>query len=405
MNEIELTENEFLAIKVEQPFGSYYSVKLHADFLLERAYSKSADIVDNEMSGAQRRITNERISDIRSFIDSEEASFPNAIIIAANYDESDVLVEEDDRWKVEAINEKLSLYKLVIPSDKKICSVVDGQHRLFSFEGAKNKSMELNCALYLDLVPSLQASVFATINFNQKPVDKSLAYNLFGYQLDNIEPSSWSPDLLAVNLCRYFSEDAGSFFYHHINYRLAKRNVPKGFWVISTASFVDGIVSLISKNPKDDRYKINKKGVFGVRGRKALVDDRSYALRQAYIDENDEAIKQVVAGFFSALQANFQVKDTDKHILVSTIGIKALFSVLNDILKQKGVSKTTVTSFEKLLKKTLTIKYGDRDFFSSSTKGQKRLYNCLHSKVFDVPIDQLVPMEELPQYRAALGMS
>ncbi|MCR9645965.1 DGQHR domain-containing protein [Vibrio parahaemolyticus] len=405
MIDLKLSENEFLAFRVDQPFGSFFTVKLTAEFLLERSYSKSADLIGDEITGSQRKLRSRRMDEIRDFIDSDEASFPNSIILAANYDSDDVLADEDDRWTVEAINEELSLYKLKIPSTKKVCSVVDGQHRLFSFERSKNKDMQLNCSLFLDLVPSLQASVFATINFNQSPVDKSLAYNLFGYQLDTLDSEYWSPDLLAVNLCRFFSENEDSFFYGHINYRLAQRNVQEKYWVISTASFVDGVVSLISKNPKEDRYKINRKGMLGLAGRKVLSPDDEYALRQYYISGNDVAIKQAIDIFFSSLQSVFNIADDNKHVLVSTIGIKALFKILGDYLKINGVNKTSLSEVNKYFERLKKIDLDNRQFFSSSTKGQKRLYNCMYSVFFDVNIDSLARDDELAEYRKVLNPS
>ncbi|MFA0162135.1 DGQHR domain-containing protein [Vibrio splendidus] len=402
MIDFKLAHNEFLAFRVDQPFGSFYTVKLTAEFLLERSYSKSADLVGDEITGGQRKLRSKRIDEISDFIDSDEASFPNSIILAANYNSDDVFADEDVRWTVEVINEELSLYKLKVPSEMKICSVVDGQHRLFSFERAKNKGMQLNCSLFLDLVPSLQASVFATINFNQAPVDKSLAYNLFGYQLGHTDSEYWSPDLLAVNMCRFFSEKEDSFFYGHINYRLAQRNVKDGYWVISTASFVDGVVSLMSKKPKEDRYKINRKGVLGLAGRKALNSDENYPLRQYYISGNDEAIKQAIDMFFSSLQEVFKIKDADKHVLVSTIGIKALFNILSDYLKINGVSKKALSEVKKCFVRLKKVDLKNRDFFASSTKGQRRLYNCIYSVFFNVNIDKLVNIDELPDYRKVL---
>ncbi|WP_335900940.1 DGQHR domain-containing protein [Shewanella algae] len=404
MIDLDLNENEFLAIKVEQPFGTFYTVKLTASFLLKRAYSKSADLIGDEMSGAQRRIKNTRIYEISRFIDSGEASFPNSIIIAANYYSNDVWAEEDDQWRVEEINENLSLYKLTVPTDKKLCSVVDGQHRLFSFASSENKDMQLNCSLFLDLIPSLQASIFATINFNQAPVDKSLAYNLFGYQLDSLDVEYWSPDLLAVNLCRYFAERKESFFYGHVNYRLAKRNVKDNYWVISTASFVDGILSLISDNPKEDRYKINKKSMLGSAGRKILEDDDRCPLRQLYIAGNDEAIKEVVEIFFSSLQEVFSIKNTEKHVLVSTIGLKTLFNILGDFLRRNGVRKSAFKGLKSSFERSKSIRFEDKNFFSASTKGQKRLYNCLQVKFFGTKIDTLVKEEELAEYRGVLNL-
>lgn len=53
-----------------------------------------------------------------------------------------------------------------------------------------------------DLPLAYQAYLFATININQRKVDKSLAYEQFGYNLDDEEPESWAPDKLAVFFTR-----------------------------------------------------------------------------------------------------------------------------------------------------------------------------------------------------------
>ncbi|MEZ8228119.1 DGQHR domain-containing protein [Vibrio splendidus] len=386
---INLKDNEFLAIKITQPFREFYSVKLKADFLLERSFSKTADFYGNGISGGQRAVRNTRLNDISEFIDSDEASFPNSIIVAVNYDYNDLLVEEDISWKVEAINEELDLYKITVPTNAKVCSIVDGQHRLFAFNQSKYKDMELNCSIYLDLVPSLQAAVFATINFNQTPVDKSLAYTLFGYQLDNLAPKYWSPDLLAVNLCRYFAENEDSFFYSHINYRLKTRNVERGSWVISIASFVDGVMSLISKNPKEDRYKINKKELLSLAGRKVLSQESNYSLREYFISGNDEAIKQVIQSYFNAVEQVFDIDDGSDSVLVKTIGIKALFSLLNEILLNNEINKNLLNSFPELLTPAKEIRFEQTDFYSSSTKGQTRLLNFLKHTVLDIPLAEL----------------
>jgi DGQHR domain-containing protein len=124
---IPLSVNEFLAIRVDQPFGSFYSVRLNSKFILQRAYSKSASFDGSEITGAQRKLSRDRLKEIGEFIDSDDAMFPSSIIIAANYYEDDRFAEEDDQWRVEAVDEGLNLYKLIVPSDKIVCSIVDGQ--------------------------------------------------------------------------------------------------------------------------------------------------------------------------------------------------------------------------------------------------------------------------------------
>ncbi|MEZ9894694.1 DGQHR domain-containing protein [Vibrio lentus] len=402
MINLELQKDEFLAIRINQPFNDCYIVNFKASFLLDRAYSKAADFDGKTIVGSQRRITKKRLSDIKGFIESEEASFPNSIIVAANYDKNDVLVDEDKRWFATPINESLGLYKIKIPSDDKVCSVVDGQHRLFAFENT-SVDMELNCTVFLDLIPSLQASVFATVNFNQAPVDKSVAYNLFGYQLDRVEEKYWSPDLLGVNLCRYFSETEGSFFYGHINYRLANRNVKRGKWVISTASFVDGIIGLISGNPKEDRYKINKKELLSLAGRKSIDDDFKFSLRDAYKNGNDAVIKQVISEFFSAVRIVFDITDESDSILTKTVGIKALFLLLNDIVLEHGnLDRDLLDSFQSLLEKAKDLPLSDSVFFTSTTTGQKRLMVCLKVKVLGYDIVSLLSNKEEAQDYASI---
>ena len=45
--------------------------------------------------------------------------------------------------------------------------------------------MELLCAIFVDLPKPFQAQLFATINSTQKPVNKSLTYEMFGYNVDD----------------------------------------------------------------------------------------------------------------------------------------------------------------------------------------------------------------------------
>ena len=47
--------------------------------------------------------------------------------------------------------------------------------------------------------------MFATINGNQKRVDKSLALELFGINLENESKDTWSPEKLAVYITRKFN--------------------------------------------------------------------------------------------------------------------------------------------------------------------------------------------------------
>jgi hypothetical protein len=67
-------------------------------------------------------------------------------------------------------------------------SIIDCQHRMKGFEYIENESrleMDLLCSVFFDLPNPYQAYLFATINGNQKRVDKSLALEQFGYYIEN----------------------------------------------------------------------------------------------------------------------------------------------------------------------------------------------------------------------------
>src|SRR5437773_12282898 len=99
--------------------------------------------------------------------------------------------------------------------------------------------MELLCAVYMDLPHAYQAYLFATININQRKVDKSLAYEQFGYNLDEEPAKGWSPDKLSVYLTRKLNLDPRSPLRGHIKIApidAAELLPQRPGWQISTAA-------------------------------------------------------------------------------------------------------------------------------------------------------------------------
>lgn len=94
--------------------------------------------------GAQRQSSIRRAKQIAHYIDTVEAAFPNSVILAANYINYGALQEDVSlRWRVEVWTD--GSYRLVIPSERAMASVIDGQHRLLGFDycRAERKQMEL----------------------------------------------------------------------------------------------------------------------------------------------------------------------------------------------------------------------------------------------------------------------
>ncbi|TOM74324.1 DGQHR domain-containing protein, partial [Vibrio parahaemolyticus] len=74
--------------------------------------------------GVQRGLNEKRVRDISKFSLTENALFPNAIILSANILSNGESVSQDKEWFID--NNSV----LHIPTKEKCASIVDGQHRL-----------------------------------------------------------------------------------------------------------------------------------------------------------------------------------------------------------------------------------------------------------------------------------
>ncbi len=334
------------ALKVEQPLGPFWVAVLPYELLNKTCQSEPLRIDEREsmgydLMGIQRKEKIRRLKEIGRYIDTVEAAFPNTIIIAANTSPEDMVSPEEDSrgdcWSVRDKGE--NVWELRIPTGKKISTIIDGQHRLHGFEYASRAEMDLLCSIYLDLPKAYQAYLFATINFNQQKVERSLAYELFGFNLDDEPEDTWSPEKAAVYLSRRMNTAEDSPFRHHIflaaqdDDTLSKVKASDVQWAVSTATVVDGILRLISKNPRRDRDTMHKIALGKGRSRSILatIEDDS-PLRQLYIKVNDRAIYLILINFFAAVDRVFWKNAKDNSYIFKTVGIQALFQVLRKIL-------------------------------------------------------------------------
>lgn len=248
------------SIYVSQPYSDFYVASIPVGKLVDVCYSFPAVYGDDALNGVQRGINEKRVRDISLFSLTEGALFPNSIILSANVLSNGELADEDHCWYIKDDD------TLVVPTSEKCASIVDGQHRLAGLKkaldtGNLDKDFRVVCAIYMELMPPQQAEIFATINFNQQKVDKSLAYQLFGYDLDSTDREYWAPDTLAIYLSRLLNKESNTPFYDRINYGMKKvrHGNMEVDWHISTSTIVEGISRLISKNPTSDRYQLHEK--------------------------------------------------------------------------------------------------------------------------------------------------
>lgn len=378
---------EIDALKVEQPLGSFYIISIDADKLLNLAFSEPLKYIDNKgnVQGSQRVKDEKRLKEIGKYIESVEMAFPNSIILTANYNQNGKIVKNEfERWKV--IDNK-GKYKIIIPKKQKLAAIIDGQHRLSAFEYVQDKSLlskiQLVCSVYFDLPNSYQAFLFATINSNQKKVDRSLALEQFGYNVDDEPEKSWTPEKLAVFLTRRLNTDKNSPFYRHVkvaplNYENLFDSPPMEEWVISTATIVDGIVSLISSNPKRDRILMQQKSLFSGRNRDMLNEVRDTSpLRSLFLKNKDLALYETITKYFMIVDEIYWKRTSHNSYIFKTVGIQALFDVLKTILRNENIENIENINFYNYLIKATNIDFTDK-FFQSSGIGRGRIRNSIN---------------------------
>ncbi len=344
------------ALKVAQPLGAFYVTVLPAELLLETCFSDQLRALKStgfgyELDGNQRGIKVERLRAIADYIDRYDSAFPNSVILAANLKEEDGTIQEDDgtRWTITE-NPGCDSYTLRIPSGKKLAAIIDGQHRLFAFKYAASSRLDVQliCSIFLDLPKPFQAQLFATINSTQKPVDKSLTYELFGYNIAEESERYWSPDKLAVFLARKLNAESDSPLQNRVivaplNDFLVEGSSHEVSWKVSMATVVEGILRLISNNPKRDTNELltprpNERMVL-----QTITPRDKSVLRSEYISGNDQLIYVAVRNFLKASDAVFWTHATKESFIKKTVGVQAFFDVLRKLiptaLEKKDVSE------------------------------------------------------------------
>jgi len=363
-------------IEVSQPLGTFYVFKINAKKLVEIAFTMAAYNQNGKLSGVQRTLKTDRIKQIAMYSNSVNATFPNSIILSANFNnDGNFVVDEALRWKIEH-------GQLIVPTCQPIASIIDGQHRLEGIrEAMKNehfKDFDVLCSVYIDMPFSNQAEVFTSINFNQKKVDKSVAYELFGYDLDETEKDHWSPDTLAIYLTRILNNDESSPLAGRI-YTSFEGEKKNDDWFISTACIVECISLLITTDATKDRYFIHQSAFFN-KGRKKLIElpNKNSPLRDMYINGKDKDIFEIILKFLNEIKSLEWLSSSDL-ITTKTIGFIAMFEVLKTILNDRG--ERDVMNLDLSFLHKIDIKKLHKSEFNFSGIGKSEIKKLLLSEV------------------------
>lgn len=334
-----------------------FLVKMKATQVASIAASKTRKSY-NDSSGIQRKLDPYRIKSIAEFCKTKNAMFPTPIILSASSDYF-VINEEENTLTIPTISE----------DENKFCSIVDGQHRL---EGLKESGVidnfELLVSFVFDTDPSRDAFLFSIINGNQKPVSRSLIYDLYGLSRSRTVEKTCNKIMRALN-----GED------FDIKSELSGKIKMLGYkdefsqnGIVSQAAMIKNLMKLITDKSERDNIDIE----FG--RELEQLDSRKYIFRKNFVEGNDELIIQENIDFFNAwmnkLKEEKERYDLNEYELFEkTIGFSVSYRIFLILyLSWEDSRKYTFRDIEDLhLRKTYY-----------STESRKDFYNLILSDMF-----------------------
>lgn len=225
-------------------------------------------------------------------------------------------------------NQSPDIYKLYIPKNPKITLIVDGQHRFFGTKQFYNTLSTVQKLLVDDfefIVTYLVGfdvyevgQIFATVNFNQKPVNRSLYYDIFGSAPQTDREGNLQNDIrLAHDLVLHLNNSESSPIKSMV------KLLGKGYGLFSQAFFVEKII------------RVFRTGIWD----SYLID---------YVNQGDhyKDIAIFMKDFFSAIQEAYPSAWPEKinrgekmvyssysypYILWKTTGLGAFFRLIKNI--------------------------------------------------------------------------
>lgn len=381
---------------------------------LDDPFGAVGETIEINSNDFQRQLSQKKLGEIESYLRKEVehreigkslAMFPSSIILYNRANEADDVISDidfDDKQIPEEViiesytdtldccfyrpNEEGSdLYQLYIPRNNDITLIVDGQHRFIgtqryydSLEGDLKEivgDFEFIVTFLVGFDVYEIGQIFASVNFNQKPVNRSLYYDIFGSAPQTDRDGKLQNDIrLAHDLALHLQNNEKSPVKKMI------KLLGKGYGLFSQAFFVDKMIRFVFKSKIWDSL---------------LVD---------YLNGGNDykIISQFMKAYFSALQEAYPSAWPEKvsrngelvyssysyeYILCKTTGLGAYFRLIKHIYplvaNDRDDFKRNILNIFKLLSDqeadNLFSKHGP--FGGAGSEGnQDKLYRNLLSK-------------------------
>ena len=319
-----------------------------------------------EFLGIQRELNPSRLADIKKYVQTVDATFPTAILLAVSSEHA-------------SFDESTS--KLSIVRHSKVAKIIDGQHRIAGLTALDGTTFQVNVAVFIDMDIQDQAMVFATINLKQTKVNKSLAYDLYEFT------TSRSPQRTCHDIVRFLNGRQSSPFQGKVKMLGVGREPTE---TITQATFVDRLLRLVSRYPMADRDQLRRgKRLDRAQGSEA----RQRIFRNLFIREEDHIIALVIWNFFLAVQRKWPTswENVERgNIMNRTTGFGALMRYMRVAYVSMDMPDQVIKADEYgLIMKGIDLDDGTftPDKYLPGSSGEKALF------------DELVQRSNLQTYR------
>lgn len=367
------------ALKVSQPIGDFFIASIDHKTLVKISYFDVRRVLRDSRDierylGIQRPLSEKRVTDLASYVNFLDATFPSSIILAIDAE----YAEYDEREKKLVIRNYKADEDSPSIAISEIARVLDGQHRIAGLESFRGETFGLSVTIFIGSDIADQAYIFSTVNLEQTKVSRSIVYDLFELA------KTRSPQKTAHNIAVALDRDEPGPLFKRIK-RLGFATPDRKFETITQSTFVENLLPLITSNAKEDRDRLLRNE------RLEKIDPKSSAkliFRNLFIEDKDLTIARIVGNYFSAVRERWEDAWSfrgEGRMLNKTNGFRALMRILPRAYLYFA-RPGDVVSVEKFAELFRRVDVGDDYFsverFKPGSSGEKDLADFLNKAIF-----------------------
>lgn len=308
------------SIKVHQAIGDIYVAEINPQNLLQMSIVDRRRIEnDEEVIGIQRELKEEKVKQIKKYLSTNKATFPNSIIL--NTEERYVIAKSENSIELEISEDTFS--------------IIDGQHRVEGFRNNPIENFNLIISILIGLKVDEQAEIFTTINSQQTKVDPSHNLNL------ELESTVYTPIKMMIEIAHSFNYDKESPWFNSIKL-LSNKNAG----ILSLSAFVKPLIALTF--PDSDYYLIKNELNKNIKEFPSFsninYDNKRFIFWNFYKVNDFSSVYKILFNYFKAVSIVLD-KDwlNEDSLLSKTTGYNAIIKLFKDLYLE-GLKSNNLTN-------------------------------------------------------------